>query len=41
MKLGAAGVEEIIEFDLTDAEAKALQGSADAVRELVEVMAKA
>jgi malate dehydrogenase len=41
VKLGAAGVEEIIEFDLTDAEAKALQGSADAVRELVEVMAKA
>ena len=41
VKLGAAGVEEIIEFDLTDTEAKALRGSADAVRELIDVMAKA
>ena len=38
VKLGANGVEEIIEFDLTDDESAALQRSADAVRELVEVM---
>ena len=38
VKLGAAGVEQIIEFDLTEGEAAALQRSADAVRELVEVM---
>ena len=41
VKLGAAGVEEIIEFDLTDDEAAALKSSASAVRELVEVMAPA
>ena len=41
VKLGAAGVEEIIEFDLTDDEAAALKSSASAVRELLEVMAKA
>ena len=39
--LGAGGVEEIIEFDLTPDELAALQKSADAVRELVEVMASA
>ena len=38
VKLGANGVEEIMEFDLTDDESAALQRSADAVRELVEVM---
>ena len=41
VKLGAAGVEEIVEFDLTDEESAALRHSADAVRELVEVMANA
>ena len=41
VKLGAAGVEEIIEFDLTDEEATALKRSADAVKELIEVMASA
>ncbi|MDP6063418.1 MAG: malate dehydrogenase [SAR202 cluster bacterium] len=41
VKLGAGGVEEIIEFDLTDSEAKALQGSADSVQELIDVMGKA
>ena len=41
VKLGAGGVEEIIEFDLTEVEDAALRGSADAVRELVEVMAGA
>ena len=41
VKLGAGGAEEIVVFDLTDEEAAALQSSADAVRELVDVMAKA
>ena len=40
LRLGAGGVEEIIEFDLTDEERSALHNSADAVRELVEVMAQ-
>ena len=39
LRLGANGVEEIIEFDLTDDEQAALKYSADAVLELVEVMA--
>ncbi|VBB42370.1 Malate dehydrogenase [uncultured Desulfatiglans sp.] len=39
-KLGAAGIEEIIEINLTDAEAEALQHSADAVRALVKDMAR-
>ena len=38
VKLGDGGVEEIVEFDLTSDESAALQRSADAVRELVEVM---
>ena len=38
VKLGANGVEEIIEFELTDEEQAALRKSADAVQELVEVM---
>ena len=38
VKLGANGVEEIIEFDLTDGESSALRKSADAVQELVDVM---
>ena len=38
VKLGARGVEEIIEFDLTEDEAAALRRSASAVRELVDVM---
>ena len=41
VKLGAAGVEQVVEFDLTDEEAAALRHSADAVQELVEVMANA
>ncbi len=40
VRLGASGVEEVIEFDLTDAEREALRHSADAVRELVDVMAQ-
>lgn len=39
VRLGAGGVEGIIEFALTDAERSALRQSAAAVRELVEVMA--
>mgnify|MGYP002026395545 FL=1 len=41
VKLGAAGIEEIIEVELTDSEASALQASADSVQELVDIMAKA
>jgi malate dehydrogenase len=37
-KLGASGVEEVIQLELTDEERAALQRSADAVRELVNVM---
>jgi malate dehydrogenase len=36
-KLGADGVEQIIEIDLTDAERSELNRSANAMRELVEV----
>jgi malate dehydrogenase len=38
VKLGAEGIEEIIEIDLDDTEKQQLQSSADAVRELVEAM---
>jgi len=38
-KLGAAGIEDIIEIQLTDTEQAALNHSADAVRELVEILA--
>ena len=38
VKLGAGGVEQVIEFDLTDDERAALHKSADSVRELVTVM---
>lgn len=38
VRLGAAGIEEIVEIDLEDAEKEQLQRSADAVRELVEAM---
>ena len=40
VKLGAGGVEEIIEIKLTDSEKAALQKSADAVAELKEVLKK-
>lgn len=39
IKLGAAGVEQIIELKLTDAESAALKKSSEAVRELVNAMA--
>ncbi len=38
VKLGAGGVEEIVQITLTDDEQAALQRSADAVRELVDVI---
>ena len=38
VKLGASGIEEVIEFDLTPDELAALRRSADAVSELVRVM---
>ncbi len=37
-KLGAAGVEEIVEFDLTDEEMAALREAADAVKEKVATL---
>ena len=40
-KLGAGGMEQVIEIALTGEEATALKGSADSVAELVEVMRKA
>ena len=39
VKLGAEGVEEILEIDLSDKEREQLGKSADAVRELVDAMA--
>jgi malate dehydrogenase len=38
VKLGAAGVEQIIEIQLTETERAALQKSAGAVKELVDVI---
>jgi malate dehydrogenase len=38
VKLGAGGVEEVVELDLTEAEQDALQASADAVRDVVGVL---
>ena len=40
VKLGAGGVEDIVEIELTDGEKAALQISADAVVELKEVLKK-
>jgi malate dehydrogenase len=38
VKLGAGGIEEIFELDLTDEERAALDESAAAVREVVSVL---
>ena len=38
VKLGARGIEQIVELDLTGEEQAALQASADAVREVVAVL---
>src|SRR5918997_1352843 len=40
VRLGAEGIEEIIEIDLDEAEKSELQNSANAVKELVEALAK-
>jgi malate dehydrogenase len=37
-KLGAAGIEQIVEIDLDESEREALKHSADAVREVVGVL---
>ena len=41
VKLGAGGMEQILEINLTAEEKAALQSSADSVKELVEVMNEA
>jgi malate dehydrogenase len=38
VKLGAGGIEEILELDLSDEEREALHASAEAVREVVGVL---
>jgi malate dehydrogenase len=38
VKLGASGIEEIIELDLSDEEREQLEYSANDVREMVEVL---
>jgi malate dehydrogenase len=38
VKLGAGGLEEVVELELTEDEQTALQDSADAVREVVGVL---
>jgi malate dehydrogenase len=38
VKLGAGGIEEVVELELSDEEQAALQASADAVREVVGVL---
>jgi len=40
VKLGSSGVEEVIEITLTEEEKQALEKSADAVRELKEILKK-
>ena len=39
VKLGASGIEEIVEINLTGAENEALQNSAAAVQELKDILA--
>ena len=41
VKLGAGGMEQVMEINLTPEEKTALQGSAASVQELVDVMNKA
>jgi malate dehydrogenase len=38
VKLGARGIEEIVELDLTEDEQTAFEASAEAVREVVGVL---
>jgi malate dehydrogenase len=39
VKLGAGGIEEIVELELSDEEQSELRSSSDAVREVVGVLA--
>ncbi len=41
VKLGAGGIEQVIQINLTEEEATALKHSAASVQELVQVMRKA
>ena len=41
VKIGAGGMEQVIEIRLTPDEQQALKKSADSVQELIDVMAKA
>jgi malate dehydrogenase len=41
VKLGAAGIEEIVQLELSDDEQKALEASTEAVREVVGVLGSA
>jgi malate dehydrogenase len=41
VKLGADGIEEIVELDLSSDEREALSASAEAVREVVSVLGTA
>jgi malate dehydrogenase len=41
VKLGAGGIEEVVELDLSDDEQSALEASAAAVREVVGVLGTA
>jgi malate dehydrogenase len=41
VKLGAGGIEEVVELDLSDDEREALEASAAAVREVVGVLGTA
>jgi malate dehydrogenase len=40
VKLGRAGITQIVEIELTDTEKAAFQKSADSVRELVDAMSR-
>ena len=40
VKIGASGIKQIIEIDLSDQEQSMLNASADAVKELIEIMSK-
>jgi malate dehydrogenase len=40
VKLGASGIEEVVQIDLTDEEQRAFQESAGAVREVVDVLGR-
>ena len=41
VRLGSTGIEEVLEFELSSSESTLLKKSADAVQELIDVMANA